>query len=38
LILRPQNIAFSVELIDMDPEESPSDLLTGRIALILNEM
>jgi hypothetical protein len=38
LILRPHNIAFPVELIAMDPEESPSDLLTGRIALILNEV
>jgi hypothetical protein len=38
LILRPQNIAFPVELIAMEPEESPSDLLTGRIALILNEI
>jgi hypothetical protein len=38
LILRPQNIAFPVELIAMDPDESPSDLLTGRIALILNEI
>ncbi len=38
LILRPQNIAFPVELIAMDQEESPSDLLTGRIALILNEI
>jgi hypothetical protein len=38
LILRPQNIAFPVELIALDPEESPSDLLTGRVALILNEI
>ena len=38
LILRPHNIAFPVELIALDPEESPSDLLTGRIALILNEI
>jgi hypothetical protein len=38
LILRPQNIAFPLELLVMDPEESPSDLLTGRIALILNEI
>jgi hypothetical protein len=38
LILRPHNIAFPVELIAMDPEESPRDLLTGRIALILNEI
>lgn len=38
LILRPHNIAFPVELITMDPEESPTDLLTGRVALILNEI
>jgi transcriptional regulator with XRE-family HTH domain len=38
LILRPHNIAFPVELIVLDPEESPSDFLTGRIALILNEI
>jgi len=37
LILRPHNIAFPLELITLSPEESPSDLLTGRIALILNE-
>jgi hypothetical protein len=38
LILRPQNIAFPVELIALDSEESPSDMLAGRIALILNEI
>jgi len=38
LILRPHNIASPVELIAMDPEASPSDVLTGRIALILNEI
>jgi hypothetical protein len=38
LILRPHNIASAVELIGLGPNESPSDLLTGRIALILNEM
>ena len=38
LILRPHNIASPVELIAMDPDESPSDFLTGRIALILNEI
>jgi len=26
-----------VDLIDIDPGESPSDLLAGRVALILNE-
>jgi hypothetical protein len=37
LVLRPHNIAFPVELIELDPDESPSDLLAGRVALILNE-
>lgn len=37
LILRPHNIVFPVELIEIDPEESPGDLLAGRVALILNE-
>ncbi len=38
LVLRPHNIAFPVELIDVNPGESPNDLLAGRIALILNEL
>jgi hypothetical protein len=38
LILRPHNIAFPVKLFAMDQKDSPSDLLTGRIALILNEI
>src|ERR1700722_20275424 len=38
LILRPQNLAFPVELLAINPDESPGDLLTGRIALILNEI
>jgi hypothetical protein len=37
LVLRPHNIAFPVDLIEIDPGESPSDLLAGRVALILNE-
>jgi transcriptional regulator with XRE-family HTH domain len=37
LVLRPHNTAFPVDLIEMDPGESPSDLLAGRVALILNE-
>jgi len=28
------NLAFPVDLIDIDPGESPSDLLAGRVALI----
>ena len=37
LVLRPLNIAFPVELIEIDPGESPADLVAGRVALILNE-
>jgi len=35
--LRPHNIAFPVNLIELEPEETPGDLLAGRVALILNE-
>jgi hypothetical protein len=37
LVLRPHNLAYPVDLLEMDPGESHSDLLAGRIALILNE-
>lgn len=38
LVLRPHNRAFPLELIQLDPGESPGDLLAGRIALVVNEM
>ncbi len=38
LVLRPLNLAFPVELIEMNPAESPGDLLAGRVILILNEL
>jgi len=38
LVLRPHNIAFPVELMEVDPGEAPNDLLVGRVALILNEL
>jgi hypothetical protein len=38
LVLRPHNIAFPVELIEIGPEEAPADLIVGRVALILNEL
>ena len=38
LVLRPHNNAFPVHLIEIDPGESPYDLIVGRIALILNQM
>jgi hypothetical protein len=37
LVLRPHNMSFAVELIEIRDAESPGDLITGRIALIFNE-
>jgi hypothetical protein len=37
LVLRPHNIAFAVDLMEIDPGEAPSDRIAGRVALILNE-
>jgi hypothetical protein len=37
LVLRPHNIAFPVDLVEIDPGEPPSELIAGRVALILNE-
>jgi hypothetical protein len=37
LVLRPHNNAFPVDLVEVEPGESPNDLIAGRIALILNE-
>jgi transcriptional regulator with XRE-family HTH domain len=37
LVLRPHNMAFPVELIEVSPGESPNDLIAGRVALILNQ-
>jgi len=36
LVLRPHNINFPVDLIEIGPGESPIDLIAGRVALILN--
>jgi transcriptional regulator with XRE-family HTH domain len=36
LVLRPHNTAFPVELMEVEPGETPNDLLAGRVALILN--
>jgi hypothetical protein len=38
LVLRPHNIAFPVDVIQVEPDEAPGDLLAGRIALIVNEL
>ena len=37
LVLRPHNIAFPVELIEVEEDQSPGELLAGRVALIFNE-
>jgi transcriptional regulator with XRE-family HTH domain len=36
LVLRPHNIDFPVELIEIEPGSSPNDLITGRVALVMN--
>jgi hypothetical protein len=38
LLLRPHNRAAPVELLDPGPEESPGDLIIGRVVLVINEM
>lgn len=37
LVLRPHNSAFPVDLLEVEPGESPNDLIAGRVVLILNE-
>jgi hypothetical protein len=37
LVLRPHSVVFPVDLIEIDPGESPSDLIAGRVAHVLNE-
>jgi transcriptional regulator with XRE-family HTH domain len=37
LVLRPHNIAFPVDLLEFDSGEAPSEVIAGRVALILNE-
>ena len=37
LILRPHNIAFPVDLLEIEADASPHELITGRVVLILNE-
>ena len=37
LVLRPHNIVFPVDLLEVDRGESPGNMIVGRVALILNE-
>jgi hypothetical protein len=36
LVLRPRNLGFPVDLLEIPPGETPGDLITGRIVLIMN--
>jgi hypothetical protein len=38
LVLRPHNLSCSVELIELDPGDSPTSQIAGRVALIVNQM
>jgi hypothetical protein len=38
LVLRPHNLAFPVDLLEVGPGESPADLIAGRIVIIVNEV
>ncbi len=38
LVLRPHSLVFPVELLEMEANEAPNDLIVGRVALILNEL
>ncbi len=37
LVLRPRNLEFPVDLLEIPPGETPGDLIAGRIVLIMNE-
>ncbi|HTW49302.1 MAG TPA: helix-turn-helix domain-containing protein [Acidobacteriaceae bacterium] len=38
LVLRPRSLEYPVELVELAPQESPSDLLVGRVCLCVNEL
>jgi hypothetical protein len=38
LVLRPLNIGFPVDLIDIGPNASPGDYIAGRVCLTINEL
>lgn len=37
LILRPRNHTFPVELVEIEPDAAPSESITGRVLMTLNE-
>lgn len=38
LVLRPLIQAFPVDLIEIGPDNSPGDLIAGRVVLTINEL
>jgi hypothetical protein len=38
LVLRPLNIGFPVDLIEISPEASPSEFIAGRVVLTINQL
>jgi len=36
LVLRPHNLAYPIDLLEIPPGETPGDLIAGRIVLIIN--
>jgi hypothetical protein len=38
LVLRPRSLEYPVELVELAEQESPSDLLVGRVCLCLSEL
>lgn len=38
LVLRPLNMSFPVDLIEISPESSPGEFIAGRVVLTINEL
>ena len=38
LVLRPRALDYPVDLIELEPQETPSDLLVGRVCLCISEI
>ena len=38
LVLRPLNLAFPVDLIELGPDDSPGEWIAGRVVITINEL
>jgi hypothetical protein len=38
LVLRPHNLTFPVDLLEVAPGEAPADLIAGRVVVVMNEL